>query len=384
MFLPTLYARSVTEAVLIWKIEVVDDAYRTTSGQLDSPNLTTTLWSYGKPKNVGKKNETTAADQALKEAKALYKKKLDEGYWEDISDINKERFFEPMLAQKYYDRKKKIRKKLVFPVAVEDKLNGIRSCHFKRGSFSRKGKEFHNIDHIREVLAPLFEKHPNLFIDGELFNYKLKNLLNRISELVSVNRKPKDITPELREESRKIVRLVCYDGYGFDSVTKETPFVERRAALTKLLASIDFIDVLQYKLAYTHDEIDAFLKAAESRKEEGVIIRVLNAPYENKRSKYLLKYKNFEDEEFKVIDILEGEGNWQGCAKQIVCELNEPATTGETTFISNIDGKQEQMRELLLNKQNYIGQLATVRFQEYSEFGIPLIPFTSLPFRTYE
>ncbi len=384
MFLPILYARSVTGATLTWQIEIVDNAYRTTSGQLNSPNLTTTLWSYGEAKNVGKKNATTAAEQALKEAKALYKKKLEEGYWEDVADIDKERFFEPMLAQKYYDRKKKIRKKLVFPVAVEDKLNGIRSCHFKRGSFSRKGKEFYNIAHIRESLASLFEKYPNLFIDGELFNYKLKNLLNRISELVSVTRKPKDITPELRKESREIVRLVCYDGYGFDNITKDTPFSERRAALTKLLESVEFIDVLQYKIARTHDEIDAFLKAAESRKEEGIIIRILNAPYENKRSKYLLKYKNFEDEEFKVLDIEEGTGDWQGCAKRIICELNEPATTGETTFASNIDGKREDARELLQNKQKYIGQWATVRFQEYSEYGVPLIPFTSLPFRNYE
>lgn len=378
---PILYSKSATGAVLTWQVEVNEDSYRTTSGQLNSLNLTTSLWSFCEPKNVGKKNETSSAEQAEKEAEALFVKKQKDNYWENLEDFDKIKFFAPMLAEKY----RKYKKKMKFPVGVSNKLNGIRSNHFIDASFSRTGEQFHNIEHIRESTAPLYQKFPNLFLDGELFNKKYKNLLNRISELVSVNMKPKDITPELREESRKIVRLVVYDGFGFNNITQETPYEQRIAALEELLAGFEFIDIEAYEEANSHEEIEVAFKAAEERKDEGIIIRILDAPYLNKRTKFLLKYKHFEDEEFEILDIEPGTGNWQGCAKKIICKLNTPATNGKTTFKSNIRGEREDLRALYENKEKYIGQKANVEFQEYSEYGIPLIPYTQQPFiRNYE
>lgn len=97
-----------------------------------------------------------------------------------------------------------------------------------------------------------------------------------------------------------------------------------------------------------------------------------------------MKLKNFYDSEYRIKDIKSGTGNWDGCAKIITCELNPPAKDGSTTFDSNIRGDMETLRDLLENKENYIGQYCTVEFQELSEYGIPLIPYTQLPFRTYE
>ncbi len=39
---------------------------------------------------------------------------------------------------------------------------------------------------------------------------------------------------------------------------------------------------------------------------------------------------------------------------------------------------------MIKNKYIYGGHWATVRFQEYSPYKVPLIPFTSFPFRDYE
>ena len=44
---------------------------------------------------------------------------------------------------------------------------------------------------------------------------------------------------------------------------------------------------------------------------EGQILR-LDAKYENKRTKSLLKHKSFQDEEYIIVDICEGEGNRAG------------------------------------------------------------------------
>jgi hypothetical protein len=42
-----------------------------------------------------------------------------------------------------------------------------------------------------------------------------------------------------------------------------------------------------------------------------------NKPYEQKRSKTLKKRKDFIDEEFPISKIIEGNGNWSGCAKAV-------------------------------------------------------------------
>ena len=43
-------------------------------------------------------------------------------------------------------------------------------------------------------------------------------------------------------------------------------------------------------------------------------------PQKNKRSKLLLKRKDFSDAEYLVIDINEGDGNRTGTAKNLACK----------------------------------------------------------------
>lgn len=385
MKLPTLYSRSVTGAVQQWTVIVNGNEYWTEAGQVGGA-ITTNKPQVCAGKNIGKANETSPDEQAEKEAQAAWKKKKKEGYTEDINKIDEQVFFQPMLAKQFDD----YREKIVYPVGVEDKLNGIRSVHFKRGSFSRTGEEFHNIRHIRDSIKSLFDEFPDLVLDGELFNYKYRNLLNRIAQLVAVTRKPKDITPELRQESEDIVRLYVYDGFGFTidgkEITQDTPFWQRKQGLKKLLEQRKHVFVLDYHFAKSEEDIIKALKHSKDNGWEGIIIRIFDAPYENKRSKYLLKYKNFIDKEFEVLDILPGTGNWTGCAKKIVCKLDKPGKNGETEFTSNIRGSMEELKDLYENRSDYIGKkiYATVEFQEYSEYGIPLIPYTQLPFRIYE
>ncbi len=331
--------------------------------------------------NVGKANETTPEEQAILEAQSKWEKKQRSGgYWQNISDIDKSRYTEPMLCKKFVD----YQDKMTYPVAIEDKLNGICCVAVKGRAHSRKGEDFWCVEHIKEELAPIFEQYPELYLHGELFNYEFKNLLNRIASLVSVNRTEKDVKPTDTEESKKIVRLYVYDGYCNVKTRCGSTFRERKARLIDLLAGLEYVKVLDYELAYSEEAVFAALKKAAKNKSEGVVVKVLEAPYEHKRSKNTLKLKNFTDEEFEVLGFEEGSGNWAGCAKKVICKLNKPATNGKTDFKSNIRGTQAELADLLKNGHKHIGKKATVDFQEYSEFRIPLIPYTQLPFRDYE
>ena len=116
---------------------------------------------------------------------------------------------------------------------------------------------------------------------------------------------------------------------------------------------------------------------------EGKIIRWGDCSRKEGKSKYLLKLKHSEDDEFEIIDILEGNGNWAGCAKIVVLKLNKPSIRGDLSFDSNIKGDEKWLRELLINKDKYIGELATTEFQHYSEYNIPQLPYV-ISIRNYE
>lgn len=376
---PILYSRTVTGAIQTWFAETEGGKYRTINGQ-EPGQKTISEWSICFCKNEGKANETTAEEQAEKEVQSLYKKKLKTGYFEKIEDIDNFQYIQPMLAKKFTDYQDDIS----YPVAIEPKLNGVCCIREKRGGFSRKGEKFFCIEHILKETEFLFQQFPGLVLHGELFNFEYKNLLNRITSLVSVNRKEKDVSEIDREESKRIIKLYVYDGYGANGVDEETPFKDRKKMLKSILQGLNTVKVLDYCLAHSLSDVEAALKKTRERKEEGIMIKLLHGKYEHKRSKSILKLKNFIDEEFEIVGFVEGTGNWTGCVKKVTCRLKVKTLDGRDTFESNIRGTMQELATLLKEQSKHVGKLATVTYQEKSEYGVPLIAYTSLPFRDYE
>lgn len=379
----TLYARTNTGAIQQWRVEVGENFYTTTYGQKDG-QLVKTDQSLCLGKNLGKANQTSPSQQAIKEAQALYKKKLKEGYKEELSQIDDEGFFEPQLAKQFEDYKDKV----VYPLALEDKINGIRCIITKKGAFSRKGEEFFCLEHIKEELAELFEKYPQLILDGELYNPALKNELNKIASLVSVNRKITDVSAEDQERAKQIVEFWVYDGFNISleglASTKESPFNFRKEALRAILDNLSSVRFHDYSVVNNYEEILAEMKKVRAEKREGIMLKVLAAPYENKRSKNMLKLKVFYDDEFEVLGFEQGTGNWANKVKKVICKLKVPATNGKTDFESNIRGSMPVLAELWANRHQHIGKIVTVEYQELSPYGVPLIPYCEPMFRDYE
>jgi hypothetical protein len=119
MTLPTLFSRTSTGAIQTWLIETEGDKYRTVFGQLNGA-IQTTNWTVCHPTNEGRANARNGEEQAVFEAKALWKKKKDSGCFEDIKDIDTSLFTEPMLAKKYEDYSSE----LSYPVYCQPKLDG--------------------------------------------------------------------------------------------------------------------------------------------------------------------------------------------------------------------------------------------------------------------
>lgn len=381
---PTLYKRSSTGAIQIWSITADGAGYFTQEG-IDGGKITESKPHTCEAKNSGKKNATTAEQQAVKEAEAEWTKKCKRGYTKHKCDIDRVGFLKPMKGDKWVDRADEA----VFPVTVQNKLNGIRCQNNSERAYSTGGETFYTIPHIRAALDPIFEDYPEAFIDGEAFNYDLRSRLNQLIKLLSVVIKEKDLTPELLKRSEEIVRLHVFDGYGFDNITPETPYLERHAAVVKLLSN------RRYKSKYLvpepivkcndAEELMRMLQKNRTTGGEGLMVRWGDCPFKHGRSKYMLKLKHFEDAEFDIVEVQEGNTDWVGCAKRIVLALPTPATnaTRDTTFAANVEGDREWLRELYERRAEVIGSPATVEFQQYSEYGIPQIPWVRA-IRNYE
>jgi DNA ligase-1 len=323
-----IYKRGTDGKLRTWQYEVEDHRYRTIAG-IQGGSLVTSAWTHAEPRNAGKANYTTAYEQAAIEAAAEEKKKLKREYRRTIAELDSVSQG-PMLADTYKGN-------LKWPVFSQPKLDGIRALISKDGAFTRELQPHFNVAHIMLALKPLFERYPDLILDGELYNHTLKDNFNRICQLV----RKQTVTDAQRADIEQLVQFHVYD-----LADAKEPFGARVLAMEALSREVSpgaIAFVPTHKVS-SQDALDALNARYTSQGYEGQMVR-LDAPYEfDTRSKTLLKRKEFSTAEFPVVRIEEGEGNWAGHAKRIVIRLKNGAECG-----AGMRGSQEFACDLLDN-----------------------------------
>ncbi len=185
----------------------------------------------------------------------------------------------PMLAYPVSDKPIDYSK----PVYMQPKLDGVRCLiQYDNGvvtAYSRTGKVWKNIEHITLNLYKFFDKHPNVVLDGELYNHDFRD---DFEQIISMVRKTKP-DAEARAKSRDNVQFHCYD-----IVNKKMKFSTRNKWITdNLQESYCVVTVPTIQMT---SEDGARLTHAVNLKAgyEGSIIR-LDTPYQCKRSHSLRK-----------------------------------------------------------------------------------------------
>lgn len=346
---PILYSRDATGKVREWYMERDGSQYRTVSG-IQGGEYVESGWRQAEAMNVGRSNETTPEEQADNEVASAYAKKLRMKYHERQEDIDTDKYFKPMLAQDYTKRFTAKGKQISFPAHVQPKLDGIRCIVTAEGAWSRTGKPILAIPHILAALAPLFEADPHLVLDGELYNHDLKDDFNSITSIV---RKVKPTEADIE----KSARLMQYHVY--DCPSADGDFADRIQYLHILFGDGDegSIRIVETWKVEDAEGMDRHYGRWLEEGYEGQMVR-LPGDYQQKRSNFLLKRKEFEDAEFEIVSIEEGNGNWAGYAKRMTVLL-EDGTTND----SGMRGTQEYLKDVLENAGDYVGKQATIRFQ---------------------
>lgn len=364
---PKLYALSSDGRQKEWSVSVHEQKdgvcmIRRTHG-FTGHKMQTTNKPVKSGKNIGKKNETTIWEQAVFDANSLWNKKKDRAYTEK-KPTEKQRDPKPlpMLALPFEKRKHNIK----YPCYVQPKLDGVRCFAHKMDDetieyTSRNGKVYETLEH----LTPYLLKTMNVgdILDGEIYVHGMH--FQNIVRLVK----------KLRPESKNLEYHV------YDLANDRIDYSDRLRVIEKIqLEGGGFfpIKIVTTLMALCEDDIYEFHSDFVKSGYEGVIIRNRSGKYKFRhRSKDLQKYKEFKDEEFKIVGCREATGIHKGCAI-LQCELKN----GET-FDVYPRGTLEKRKRILEDIDNIIGKDLTVRYQGLSEDGVPIFP-VGIIIRDYE
>ena len=247
------------------------------------------------------------------------------------------------------------------PVFIQPKLDGVRCLiqydNSKVTAYSRTGKEWKNIDHILENLAPWFKNNSTTVLDGELYNHDLRNDFEQIISLVR-RQKPDDID---MLESRDMVQFHCYDIIHPDN----NVFKDRNNFIKNCLPESYCVKHVPTNLVDDETKAQAYHRINLENGYEGSIVRT-NDTYQNKRSHSLRKFKDFHDAEAQIIGYETGAGKREGTLGKFIMQDDNgiqfgcPPGKGFT---------YKDMADMLNNINDYIGETATFTYFERTKAG---------------
>ena len=381
---PCLYGEASTGKVKQWVIRVYEEdgvGVISIEHGYEGGKLQSIQKAIREGKNLGKKNATTALQQAIQEARAQWLKKKESGYSERNSDPMKEdeededqeekkgsgrgkgqdtTVSSVMLAHDYHKRGKDIQ----FPCYVQPKLDGTRCVGIpQKGLFSRNKKAYPHLEHIRKELDRL---PPSIILDGELYSDELT-----FQEIVGLVKS--ETLKKGDEEKHLKIKFHVYD------IICSLPYQERRTNLNHVLRRSLFQSIVPVLTEVCHDVSVMKEKHAEyiAQGYEGIMLRNMDGVYRGVRCVDLQKYKEFFDKEYKVVGFQEGQGLESGCVLW-VCQTESGAQ-----FSCRPRGSREDRQQLFQDGEAYIGKMLTVRYQEETDDGLPRFP-VGITFRDYE
>ena len=370
---PTLFKLS-NDKIYEWSIKVQhknDDIYTilTSHGDKDGKKVI-----HEKDYEEGKAKRTSL-EQAILEATKKWKNKTEkELYSEEVSmtsDATSSKIIvRPMLANKFsfalYSKNSRAFK-IPFPAYVQKKYDGIRCISYMRSNEvileSRKGIHFQHFSMLKDMLKPIFQKLPaNFYLDGELYTDKLD--FQVFSGLIRLT--------EGKSTSENIENINQIEYHIYDFIDLDRPLLtykERLDILKKIKLNNNLCILADTFIANKLEDVKTFHDKFIQEGYEGAMIRDIDGIYEvNKRSKYLQKYKEFMEEEFKVVGYEQGTGDEKGAIVwRCITKDNKP-------FSVRPKGTFESRKKLYEEGDKYIGKDLTVIFQEYTTEGIPRFP----------
>lgn len=269
--------------------------------------------------------------------------------------------FNVMLAGSYDKEKNKIKDGTKFILST--KLDGSRIIAIKEDDKitfkTRQSKLYEQLIDIEEDFKDL----PNGVYDGELLAMgDFENSAEQYKETMKRSRK---------KGVKHGLKMVCYDYIenvnDFYNGLCKTECINRKNKLKQILSmNKEYVKYLEpLYIGGDKDKISEFFNMAIQNGEEGIMLSIVDAPYECKRSKNLLKVKEFINIDCLVVGVFKGQGKFKDTLGGLVCEFKYKNMICRTELGSGF--KEHERKMIYDNPQLVMNKVITIKAFEISQ-----------------
>lgn len=266
------------------------------------------------------------------------------------------REFSVQLAEKYFDQKENFLDGKSF--AITTKIDGMRCVMIKKNGnitfWSRQGQPIEGlVDLITEIKKI---KEDNFVFDGELIakeTDKADTYKNTMK------------TARTKEAEKHNLKMMVFDYLTIDElenqVCKETYFNRRNKLENIFNNNFEYFNLLPILYSGSDSsKITDILNQQVSNGEEGIMINI-DAPYEFKRTKNLLKCKLFNSCDLRITGFEEGTGKNKNTLGALLLEYKDNIVKCGSGF------SDSQRTEIWTNQNKYLDTIVEITYFEETE-----------------
>ena len=221
------------------------------------------------------------------------------------------------------------------PYIVQPKYDGVRCravpSSLQAGDYLLLSSEENVIFSAPHILEELKHLRLNAELDGELYCHG-----KTFEEIVSITSRTVNLHPNLLD-----IKLVIFD------IVNREPQMKRTLIIENLKRLSPFIQVAPFWLCESLEEIIKVYNNLTKDGYEGIIVRHFEAPYETKRSTWVMKFKGKKEDIYKIVTAVEEvsiEGNLKNTLGALVCESGDGNLFNVGTGFT--DEQRQQMWEI--------------------------------------
>ena len=282
----------------------------------------------------------------------------------DSKTINKEipgliPTFDVMLANKYFDKPEYVEGKLF---AITTKIDGGRIIALKENGqvsfFTRAGQKYEGLVDLEEEMKRLMPD--NTCLDGEITLLDRGTLTSK--EAYKQTMKIVRQTTNMEKHGIKMLVFDYMNVNEFKNQSCKYDYSTRRAGVELLFFQEEFKFFELLPILYHGDDtskITEILDEEVAKGEEGIMINILDAKYEFKRTNSLLKCKKMQTMDLEVIGFEEGTGRLAKTLGAILVRYKN----GNVVKVGS--GFSDEMRDMIWDHQDKcLGAICEIQYFE--------------------
>lgn len=262
----------------------------------------------------------------------------------------------PVMLASGFDEK--VMAKMSYPAYVQLKLDGMRfNAIVNNGKVefrSRNGKHIDLLGNLEQEFLFMAGSESCVF-DGELVVRDSQGIMNRQKGNGILN---KAVKGTISAMEASMVHATIWDIIPFSAFQQgvyNTSYQERFGKLQQLVLP-GRISLIENRVVNTEDEAHGLFQEYFSKGEEGIILKDINAPWEDKRVKHQVKFKGELECDLLCMDWQEGTGKNVGKLGALVL------TSADGVVKVNVgSGFTDEQRDKY-TKKNTVGKVVAVKY----------------------